>query len=302
MLGDQRRERPERSLRACALAFGSAVLTTGLLACAAPAFAAEPCPNEAIREQQGVTYLPDCRAFEQVTPAHKGANDAVFEGATADGSHVSFDAPGGLLGTAASNKPHVFTAGRASAGWSSLALTPFDQPSSPQGFYFIPGSEDPSRVTFVTETPLVPQDTNTSPDLYQAVNGHVTLLSHEASGQAIGRLLRPSEASYVVTPDGQHVFFRSELQLTAGATDGQQNIYEADSAGNLALVSQTTAGGNPANPENYGGGAELGSGLNNFANAVSSDGSTVFFTSALQFDPSVADDGVEKLFMRRDGV
>src|SRR5450759_1534759 len=79
MLGDQRQERPESSLRACALAFGSAVLTTGLLACAAPAFAAEPCPNEAIREQQGVTYLPDCRAFEQVTPAHKGANDAVFE-------------------------------------------------------------------------------------------------------------------------------------------------------------------------------------------------------------------------------
>jgi hypothetical protein len=289
-------------IRLSVLAFGSAVLTTGLLGVAVPALASEPCPNEAIREQQGVTYLPDCRAFEQVTPAHKGADNAVFEGATADGSHVSFDAPGGLLGTAESSERHVFGAGRTSSGWSTLSLTPFDQPSSPQQFSFIPGSEDPSRVTFITNAPLVPQDTNTAPDLYQAVNGHVTLLSHDASGQAIGTMLETVRATYIVTPDGQHVFFPSSQALTPGATDGQQNIYEADSAGNVSLVSQTTAGGEPANPENYSGGAEVGNGLNNFADAVSSDGSTVFFTSALQFDPSVPDDGVKKLFMRRDGV
>jgi hypothetical protein len=267
-----------------------------------PARATEPCPNEAIRERQGVTYLRDCRAFEDVTPAHKSAYDAVFEGATADGSHLFFDAPGGLLGTAESTNSHVFGATRASSGWSSLALTPFDQPSSPARFYFIPGSEDPSRVAFITNGPLVPQDTNAFPDLYQAVGGHVTLLSHEPSGQALGNLGTPHDQAYVVTPDGKHVFFQSSLQVTAGAVEGQQNIYEADSTGNLSLVSQTTAGGAPANRENYAGGAELGGGQNNRAGAVSADGSTVFFTSALQFDPSVPDDGVRKLFMRRNGV
>jgi hypothetical protein len=272
------------------------------LCCAVPAFATEPCPNETLRQQQGVTYLPDCRAFEQVTPSHKGANNAVFEGATANGSEVLFDAAGGLLGTAESQESHVFLASHGSVGWSSLALTPFDQPSAPERFFFIPGSEDPSRVTFVTSAPLVPEDSNSSPDLYQAVNGHVTLLSHEASGQAIGNLELPNTAAYIVTPDGQHVFFESRVPLTPGATDGQRNIYEADGAGHVSLVSQTTAGGDPANPNGYQGGAELGNGEQSFAGAASSDGSTVFFISALRFDPAVADDGVKKLFMRRDGV
>jgi hypothetical protein len=286
-------------LRVSVLALGAAVLTAGLLASAVPALATEPCSNQAIREQQGVSYLPDCRAFEQVTPADNGAYDSVFEGATADGGHVSFDAPGGLLGTAASILPHIFTAGRTSAGWSSLALTPFDQPSSPQSFYFIPGSEDPSRVTFIKSTR---QETHRTEDLFEAVNGDVTLLSREASGHAIGNMPLPRGGAYVVTPDGQHVFFQSPVQLTAGATEALVNIYEADSAGNLILVSQTTAGGDPANPNGYSGGAELGNGLHDFANSVSSDGATVFFTSPLQFDPSVPDDGVTKLFMRRGGV
>ncbi|HEV2945481.1 MAG TPA: hypothetical protein VGX26_10250 [Solirubrobacteraceae bacterium] len=185
-----------------------------------------------------------------------------------------------------------------------MALTPFDPPSSPQAFYVVPGSEDPSRVTFLTSAPLVPQDTNASLDLYQAVDGHVTLLSHDASGQAVGGMRLPEEGGvYSVTPGGQHVFFQSAKQLTAGANDGEENIYEADgTTGNVTLVSQTTAGGDPANPELREGGAVLGGGQPNLSGAVSSDGSTVFFTSRLQYDPSVPDDGVTKLFMRRNAM
>jgi hypothetical protein len=44
-------------------------------ASAAPAAAGEGCPNEAIREEQGVfgTSLPECRAYEMVTPPDKGS-------------------------------------------------------------------------------------------------------------------------------------------------------------------------------------------------------------------------------------
>jgi hypothetical protein len=68
---------------------GRGASTPGLLSCicaslmvlaflgasAAPAAASEGCSNEAIREEQGVfgTSLPDCRAYELVTPPDKGS-------------------------------------------------------------------------------------------------------------------------------------------------------------------------------------------------------------------------------------
>jgi hypothetical protein len=292
---------------------GCALAWTVLWPASAPA--AEPCPNEPARVGQAATYLPDCRAFEQVSPADEGAYDATFESASADGSDVLFDAPGGLLGTAESNMGHIFAATRGSAGWSSQGLTPFDSLSSPQSFYVIGPSPDAGHTTFVTNAALVPQDTNSSGDVYSAVAGRPVLLSHNAAGSAIGNMPLPNATSggtpYVLTGDGRHLFLQSSEALTAGATDGEENIYEADTVtGALTLISQTSAGGDPANPEGREGGAQLGNGVGpgtegvdgNTLGAVSADGSTVFFASALRYDPSLADDGVKKLFMRRDGI
>jgi hypothetical protein len=56
---------------------------------AVPALAAEPCPNEAIRAEQGSAglALPDCRAYELVTPVEKdnGEPEAVQVGLNAPG-------------------------------------------------------------------------------------------------------------------------------------------------------------------------------------------------------------------------
>src|SRR4051812_34774972 len=59
--------------------YAKAAGVAGVLAIlfAAPAAApADPgCPNGAIRDQQHSTYLPQCRAYEQVSPVDKNGTD-----------------------------------------------------------------------------------------------------------------------------------------------------------------------------------------------------------------------------------
>src|SRR5262245_26711650 len=53
---------------ACLCLLGSVAL---LGSSAPPADAAGGCANETLREEQHSTYLPDCRAYEKVSPADK---------------------------------------------------------------------------------------------------------------------------------------------------------------------------------------------------------------------------------------
>ena len=83
---------------ACAWLLGvaaCAVLAPALSA--TPALAAEPCPNEQLREesnpnlatgQRYSTELPECRAYEMVSPLYKQSHDA---GAAAAGIPVAPD-------------------------------------------------------------------------------------------------------------------------------------------------------------------------------------------------------------------
>jgi hypothetical protein len=95
-----------------------------------PAPGSEPaqnCTNEARRVEQSSTYLPDCRAYELVTPAEKqGGEPGVHEGlgdhAAADGERMAWWAQAALPGAAVSVSNYLST--RGPDGWSSESTIP----------------------------------------------------------------------------------------------------------------------------------------------------------------------------------
>jgi hypothetical protein len=84
------------------------------------------CPNEKRREEDGSTALPDCRAYEQVSPAEKGGYpvDGVGGGVGAslaeDGERVKFSDPGTFAGQPGTSQEYV--ANRTAAGWQTEAI------------------------------------------------------------------------------------------------------------------------------------------------------------------------------------
>lgn len=101
---------------------------------AIPPTGSQGCPNEAIRVEQHSTYLPDCRAYEQVSPPDKNGGDIIaYTGVTraaADGEAVSFSsltAFGDAQGTGVSSE---YLSRRGPSEWTTHSIDPVVGPSS----------------------------------------------------------------------------------------------------------------------------------------------------------------------------
>jgi hypothetical protein len=91
-------------------------------------FAPPACPNSAVRQQTGSNYLPDCRAYELVTPARAGGATiwAAAPASQMDGDHLAYgaifnvipgtDAPNGGVG---SPEADLYVATRTLNGWQT---------------------------------------------------------------------------------------------------------------------------------------------------------------------------------------
>jgi hypothetical protein len=99
--------------------------------------AAEGCGNEARRAEQSAGYLPDCRAFEMVTPTGRtsgeplavtlGDVEAEYGGvkgahAAVDGSRMAWDTDGPVPGSGSTGLHYLST--RGGEGWSSESVDP----------------------------------------------------------------------------------------------------------------------------------------------------------------------------------
>ncbi len=287
---------------------GVFVCMVGLLAVAAGA--ADSCLNARFRTGASAG-LPDCRAYELVTPVDKGRTQALTFTesakvlASGDGEKIALEAtvpfgPNPSLGGARA----VFS--RTVAGWemgSAVATGASEHIIRMEQLF----SPDLSQIAIESETGL--NFVERSPDIafeVGPVGGPYALVASIPREDANGRTVFIGASA-----DFGHVLFVSvdhELPLSgvegaaAEATDGgAYNLYDW-SGGRLHLVNVKQNGSPLANPC----GATLGAEstvTSTAVHAVSVDGSKVFFTVPSPA-PQVSGPGCEeppRLFMRVDG-
>jgi hypothetical protein len=282
---------------ACALALGA------LLGSSASAVAAEACPNETLRAENNSLKLPDCRAYEQVSPVNKEGVRAMGGTVTSDGNHAIFLSDGAFAGAPRGGaNPYLGT--RTSTGWRTNWL----QPALPSfltssliGFTVSTVSPDASSMLMQGDpmTTAAPGGNGTggNGNLYiRDANGNLTWVSPMEPGIPLAftaAIIEPaatSDLSHVVFPDSQRLLNGAAEGLDANAsglyewTDGALRLVNVDSSG--ALV----------NPY----GATLGA-EGNKVNALSSDGERIYFSTPNDTFPQPPPYGTKRVYLRQSG-
>jgi hypothetical protein len=293
---------------------GTALVTLVLVALAQAGLAAtsalaDSCANAAERFGASAT-LPDCRAFELVTPQVKEDNGNLFNAyGFPDGEHVIYEGIAPIPG--AENGTGNPTLGyRTPSGWATRSLTPPQGPGESETVYS-PGQGDPLFTAAITNdfsTAFVdttfasdPLDQNLGHDVYRIdlASGAASLASLPDTGAMTESLYHPQGGYAGEAPgslfagasaDGSRVYFTDIVNLpTAPGTPSETQsvgaeLYERHSD-HTYLVGVLPDGSIPSC------GAELGQGgMTNvnfyqkyFYGAVAPDGSNVVFhTPALQ--------------------
>src|ERR1035441_6410822 len=115
----------------------------GALALPSAARAAEPCPNESLRaagpetpttDEPYSSALPDCRAYEQVSPVDKNLSDADGPAgqvqASPSGEGVTFFSVLPFPGVPGAGALLTYLATRGEGGWSTQGLLPESDPAA----------------------------------------------------------------------------------------------------------------------------------------------------------------------------
>ncbi len=277
------------------------VLAGSLAVVPAPA-AAEECPNAAFRTGPSAR-LPDCRAYELVTPSFKNAGAVSVERLGPEGSilvDISAAAAGleGFPDVGLRTGPEAFyTISRAASGWTTV---PDDPPSSEyepfisQGFSDFTGDSGAGQGTVWMERKAGQPGNRVDffmrrPDRSIVdVGPGLPPATPPGTAQELGQMARLSAVG--VSTDGSRLFFASGADYWPG--DRTEEGHDIHTLYEYLGVENTTpllVGVNDRGEQISQCGVVLGSGgpRNGIANglirfnhnAVSADGGTVFFTA-----------------------
>jgi hypothetical protein len=252
-----------------------------VLSLSAPALAAEACPNEQLRvEDNWSLALPDCRAYEQVSPVAKNLNDAYgtplgVYGSPA-GEAVTFFSTLAFPGGVGADQFPIYVSARQPDGWLTHDFIPPTDVGvtggAPAGV-----TEDLSfaLVESNSEPPLSPQalEGRFSLYLYDIATGSYTLLTQVQPNESGG-----GQFYFVGAAAGDsRIFFETQNRLLPQASLGKSNVYEWHE-GQLSLIDVLPQDEGGAAPSD---GAAAGTGSGFYKqDVVSPSGSRVFFTDA----------------------
>jgi hypothetical protein len=296
-----------------ALTWVVACLAVGVTAGSA---SADTCANAQVREEQGSARLPDCRAYEMVSPVQKYGGVPVFPlmrgnlseaaiAASADGSRMVW--PSATPFADASNGLFLgYLSTRTALGWETRQQ--FPDPVDPHPNYLLSVASlvdvTDDLVTKITTTtqphdPLAVTNPFFRADLYRQDGDELAptwVTRPEGDGPATSAFARATYQGR--TPDGSHIVFRTDEALDpAAAGQVDKALYErAD--GHTRLVSVDSSGQPVGNC-----GAYLGGGYaQQTQGAISDDGARIFFSEPAMFgfgDPSC--DEPTGLYLRAGG-
>lgn len=264
-------------------------LTLGALVAPAVA-AAEGCPNEAVRKLEPYgSALPDCRAYEQVSPVEKNSQDVIGNPgsvvqAAPGGEAITFESSFAFPGTLTTGNNSIvnYLSNRTEAGWSTQGVDPVSEAEAAP--WFKGSTEDLRYSIFEAKEP--PLTANAQPGEWNmylrdnetgeyslAVPARYVFFADESAGDAymlfehVGALPALPEAS-----SGNNVYVDHEGALSVA------NIVEG-----VAVPAVAGGGGPAAQALGVGAGVETGvvggsDGCFFQQDTISQSGSRVFFT------------------------
>ncbi len=251
---------------------------------------AETCPNEPFRVGLAV-QLPDCRAYEQVSPVDK--NGAGAEGLTGlsqvapDGSRASFYSQAGTPPSAefgGTQEYSSYAATRGSENWTLGRQLPPQEDAEKAGYL---GSTPNLRFSLVE---AFGRENKKAAALFLMDNQtqEVTQIVPYTAGKSTQNYAFDGASS-----DGSRVFFESRLALTGNALAGKSNLYMwSRASGALSLVGVLPGAAEEApeggafggaydwyeEPSVENGGALALMGVGDL-NAINASGDQIFFTA-----------------------
>src|SRR3954447_6425631 len=213
------------------------------------------------------TAMAGDRVVDLVSPGT--ADDVLFKAESTDGSRVVLELRDSLDAADGDSSPDLYEF----VNGVPTLLSDRVQPGvdAPSGAQFKGASADGSRVFFSTDEPLVSEDGDTSPDVYERSGGTTKLLTKRVQGGSDANLAAFFEGA---SADGSRVVFRTDEPILSQDEDSSNDLYEYSSGTVTMLTDRVQTGPDAVSFVAF--------------RAISPDGSRVIFTTD---EPLVDTDG-----------